>query len=127
MHLLIFVPAGQAIRRRTVQRPATVVQPERLRSSFMVISEPTPKTPRQNAAALAWVRTSRGYSLRALARELDTSHGYLSNLESGKASASPAFLERMAAVFGCDVDILRSREVDPPHRRRAKSVDGGGS
>lgn len=52
------------------------------------------------------LREQRGLTQEALAELVETSKGYVSQMESGKRTPSGAMLEKLAAAFGCRVPDL---------------------
>ena len=52
------------------------------------------------------LRTARGYTQSAFARELNISAGYLSQLEMGLRKPSRALVQRIADTFGASLDYL---------------------
>ncbi len=52
------------------------------------------------------LRTARGYTQSAFARELDISPGYLSQLEMGLRKPSRDLVARMAETLGASLDYL---------------------
>jgi transcriptional regulator with XRE-family HTH domain len=56
--------------------------------------------------ALKLIRTARGLTQRALAKQLDVSANYLSLIESNKREPSLSFLNRLAAQLGVPIAML---------------------
>ena len=52
------------------------------------------------------VRRARGYSMRGLARDLGTSHNFLSLIERGERELSKMIALRMVALTDCSLDYL---------------------
>ena len=64
---------------------------------------------------LRTLRQRRGLTMRALAKELGfTTHGYLGDLESGRAKPSLELALTIADFFGVSVDLLARDEVELP-------------
>lgn len=64
---------------------------------------------------LRTLRQRRGLTLRALAKEIGFStHGYLGDLESGRAKPSLELALTIADFFGVSVDVLARDEVELP-------------
>jgi transcriptional regulator with XRE-family HTH domain len=61
---------------------------------------------------LAWLRVSRGFSLRALAKAVGISPGYLHDLESGRRPVTTRLLQRLAVALDCAPTLLRP-EAEP--------------
>jgi transcriptional regulator with XRE-family HTH domain len=59
------------------------------------------------------LRTARGYTQSAFARELDISPGYLSQLEMGLRKPSRELIGRMADTLGASLDYLLRDEKGP--------------
>lgn len=59
------------------------------------------------------LRTARGYTQRAFARELGISAGYLSQLEMGLRKPSRELVRRMADAFGASLDYLLREDEGP--------------
>lgn len=59
------------------------------------------------------LRTARGYTQSAFARELDISPGYLSQLEMGLRKPSRDLIGRMADTLGASLDYLLREEKGP--------------
>lgn len=77
----------------------------------------------QNPDSLAWARLAKGYSQIALARAAGTTKGYISELESGRRSASLKTLQRIATVLGCPVDLLLSKCSDLQESSESRTVE----
>jgi transcriptional regulator with XRE-family HTH domain len=56
--------------------------------------------------ALKLIRTARGLTQRALAKQLDVTANYLSLIESDKREPSLSFLKRLAAELGVPVAMF---------------------
>ena len=52
------------------------------------------------------IRTKTGISLREVARQLDVSPSFLSQIENGKSQPSVATLYAIAKLLGVSVDVL---------------------
>ena len=64
---------------------------------------------------LRTLRQRRGLTMRILAKELGfATHGYLGDLESGRAKPSLALALTIADFFDVSVDMLARDEVDLP-------------
>jgi len=64
---------------------------------------------------LRTLRQRRGLTMRALAKEIGfTTHGYLGDLESGRAKPSLELALTIADFFGISVDLLARDEVELP-------------
>jgi DNA-binding XRE family transcriptional regulator len=61
-------------------------------------------------AALTWAREKCGLTKRALAREVGISEQLMCEIESGWRSATPANLQKIAAVLRCPVVMLEQKE-----------------
>lgn len=59
--------------------------------------------------AILYARTSAGLSQADAARQLDISAGFLSHLERGYRSVTPALLKRMASVYNCPRVVLERK------------------
>lgn len=81
---------------------------------------------RQCPEAVTLLRIARGFSKRSLAKALNTSTGYVADLETGRRSASAEMLQRIAETLGCPVSMMlaSTRIVIPSHRKR-RSFRGG--
>lgn len=69
---------------------------------------------------LARLMTSRGLGVRELARLVPCNPGHISNLRSGKASASPELVARLDDVLGAEGELLAL--VPASGRRRIKTA-----
>jgi transcriptional regulator with XRE-family HTH domain len=58
------------------------------------------------ARTARFVRDRRRLTQRAAAEALGVSHVHLCNVERGKATPSPALVERFRALFGVDLHVL---------------------
>lgn len=67
-------------------------------------------------AYLLELRERAGLTLRQLAAALDVDHTYLSHIESGRRAPSDDVLQRVAAYFGQDIDVLRLQAGQIPER-----------
>lgn len=64
---------------------------------------------------LRTLRQRRGLTMRTLAKELGfATHGYLGDLESGRAKPSLELALTIADFFGVSVDLLARDEVELP-------------
>lgn len=70
-------------------------------------------------AQLLELRESAGLTLRQLAGALDLDHTYLSHIESGRRAPSDEVLQRIAAHFHQDVDVLRLQAGQVPDRLKS--------
>ena len=66
------------------------------------------------AALLRDLREDRGTSLRAAAKDLGVDPSYLSRVERGSKTASPAILERAASYYDIPPDRLAAAAGDVP-------------
>ena len=64
---------------------------------------------------LRQLRTGRGMTMQALAAQLSTSSGYISNVENGKVTPNIDFAVRVAQFFHVSTDQLLwdAYEVEP--------------
>jgi transcriptional regulator with XRE-family HTH domain len=82
------------------------------------------RTPNLGARINA-LRTTRGLSLRELARLVGTSAAFLSQLERGTSGATVGTLARIAEALGITLSELFEPEAQPLHRvRRADALPG---
>jgi transcriptional regulator with XRE-family HTH domain len=73
-------------------------------------ANPIRRTPvRQDPEAVAWLRTERHLSQRALAGLLNIDHSLLSRIEDGTRNADPELLAGMARALGCPVTVLQRK------------------
>jgi len=81
-------------------------------------------------AALRAARESRGLSLRELARQVDVSPSFVSQVELGKANPSVGTLYALVSVLGISLNELLGGPADaapgPPPGRAAASAGGPG-
>ena len=81
-------------------------------------------------AALRAARESRGLSLRELARQVDVSPSFVSQVELGKANPSVGTLYALVSVLGISLNELlggpAAAAPDPPRGRAAASPGGPG-
>ena len=81
-------------------------------------------------AALRAARESRGLSLRELARQVDVSPSFVSQVELGKANPSVGTLFALVSVLGISLNELLGGPADaapgPPPGRAAASAGGPG-
>lgn len=76
-------------------------------------SAPTPESRAENlGAALRAARGSRGLSLREVARQVDVSPSFISQVELGKANPSVGTLYALVAVLGISLNELLSGAAD---------------
>lgn len=77
-------------------------------------SAPTPESRAENlGAALRAARGSRGLSLREVARQVDVSPSFISQVELGKANPSVGTLYALVSVLGISLNELLSGAADP--------------
>ncbi len=57
-------------------------------------------------ARLRGVRESRGVGIKAVAPQVGLTYSYLSKIENGLATPSEETLEKLAAYYGLDADVL---------------------
>ena len=67
-------------------------------------------------ARLLEMREAAGLTLRQLAMAIEVDHTYLSHLENGRRIPSDELLERIAAFFREDIDVLRLQAGKIPTR-----------
>lgn len=73
------------------------------------------------STVLKRLRLERGYSLRALGREVGVSHVTITRLERGISQGHPSTRAALARVMGVPVDVLL-QPVQNDHDRRSKST-----
>ncbi|MDM8528752.1 helix-turn-helix transcriptional regulator [Anaerolineales bacterium HSG24] len=61
---------------------------------------------------LRLLRKQHGITLRRLAEQLSTSHGYIADLESGRRKPSLELARKVADVFDVSVDQLAKDELE---------------
>lgn len=72
---------------------------------------------------LRTLRQQRGLTMRALAKEIGfATHGYLGDLESGRAKPSLELALTIADYFGVSVDALARDEVELPEDDQLTSL-----
>jgi transcriptional regulator with XRE-family HTH domain len=63
---------------------------------------------------LRQLRTQHGLSYRQLAKQLETSHSHIINLETGKHKPSVDLIVRIAGLFDVSFDQLMNDTIDLP-------------
>jgi len=86
-------------------------------------------TPVQLGQAIRNVREQRGLSLRELARRVNVSPSFVSQIELGKANPSVGTLYSLVSVLGTTLDDLIGEQpaASGPELVAASGVDGGNS
>lgn len=72
--------------------------------------------------ALRLIRTFHDMSQRELARELDVSNSYLSEIESNKKQPSLDFVEKYSAIFGIPVSSIMFFSENYDKAKRSERV-----
>lgn len=67
---------------------------------------------RHDPDAVVYAREQAGYRQAEAAEKLAISAGFLCQIEKGVRSASPALLNKMAAVYNCPRVILERKRED---------------
>lgn len=86
-------------------------------------AEATPPTPDEEhvGAEVRARRTALGLSIAELARRVEVSAPFISQVEAGRSSMSIPTLYRVAAALGCTPNALLGRSDPRPHVTRAGS------
>jgi ribosome-binding protein aMBF1 (putative translation factor) len=71
-----------------------------------VVSMPESPTIQRFGEKLRTLRLQRGMTTRKLADQLQTSSGYISNVENGKREPGAKFILKVAQFFNVSADVL---------------------
>ena len=88
---------------------------------------PTGTAPVELGRSIRAARERRGLSLRELARRVEVSPSFVSQIELGKANPSVGTLYALVAVLGTTLDDLIGEQPDPGPELVDASLAGGGA